>query len=151
MDVETLTKAVADHVQEYTQSGGARPFGTALLVGGITGGNGIDGGAGGEPVLYETDPSGTPSAWDAAAVGKESREIRDFLETEYVAGLDLDSGVDLALEALAVPEEEGFAPTDVAVSTVTEAVGYQPLSADERRTTLEALGLLDEGGDRQTS
>jgi proteasome alpha subunit len=142
MGVETLTKEVADHVQEYTQSGGARPFGTALLVGGFT----ED-----EPVLYETDPSGTPSAWDAAAIGKGSPEIREFFEAEYVAGLDLDSGVDLALEALAAPGDESFAPTDVAVSTVALESGYRPLSTDERRTTLEDLGLLDEGGNRRAS
>jgi proteasome alpha subunit len=159
MDVETLAKDLADHLQEYTQSGGARPFGTALLVGGITGGNGIDGtnidgtstAGGGQPVLYETDPSGTPSAWDAAAVGSGSSEIREFLEAEYAAGLDLDSGVDLALEALATPDDQTFAPTDVAVATVTEGTGYRNLPADERRTALEALGLLDEDRNRQAS
>ncbi len=33
--VETLTKEVTDHIQQYTQVGGARPFGVALIVGGI--------------------------------------------------------------------------------------------------------------------
>ena len=33
--VETLTKAVTDHIQQYTQVGGARPFGVALLFGGV--------------------------------------------------------------------------------------------------------------------
>jgi proteasome alpha subunit len=154
MGVEALTKEVADHVQEYTQSGGARPFGTALLVGGLTGGVEIDGADstdGGEPALYETDPSGTPSAWDAATIGKGSRETREFLEAEYVPDADLDSGVDLALEALAAPDDESFAPTDVAVSTVAPGTGYRNLPTDERRTALETLGLLDEGGDRRAS
>ena len=146
MGVETLTKAVADHVQEYTQTGGARPFGTALLVGGLSDG---------EPALYETDPSGTPSAWDAAAVGRESARIREFLEAEYAAEMDLDSGVDLALEALAAPDDETFAPTDVAVATVavgqSPETGYRTLSTDECRAALESVGLLDEGGSRQAS
>jgi len=50
-DVESLTKEVTDYIQQYTQTGGARPFGVALLVGGIENG---------EPRLFETDPSGTP-------------------------------------------------------------------------------------------
>ncbi|ELY43919.1 archaeal proteasome endopeptidase complex subunit alpha, partial [Natronorubrum bangense] len=29
--VETLTKEVTDHIQQYTQVGGARPFGVALI------------------------------------------------------------------------------------------------------------------------
>ena len=142
MGVESLTKEVADHVQEYTQSGGARPFGTALLVGGVTDG---------EPALYETDPSGTPSAWAAAAVGRESGDIREFLEAEYAADADLDSGVDLALEALAVPDDASFSTADVAVATVEVGEGYRALSTDERRNALDALGLLDEDGNPQAS
>ncbi|WP_137285118.1 archaeal proteasome endopeptidase complex subunit alpha [Halorussus salinisoli] len=142
MGVEPLTKEVADHVQDYTQSGGARPFGTALLVGGVTDGT---------PALYETDPSGTPSAWDAAAVGRESATIREFLEAEYVTDAELDSGVDLALAALAAPDEATFAEADVTVATVTEDAGYRALAADERQNALDALGLLDEGGEPQAS
>jgi len=141
--VEHLTKEVADHVQEYTQSGGARPFGTALLVGGVV----EDGGSGvATPVLYETDPSGTPSAWDAAAVGRESGQIREFLESEYVREADLDTGIDLALEALATPGDEGFASSEVAAATVTAESGYRTLSVGERRDALDELGLLDEDG-----
>jgi proteasome alpha subunit len=137
MGVEPLTKEVADRVQEYTQSGGARPFGTALLVGGVTDGT---------PALYETDPSGTPSAWEAAAVGQRSGDIRQFLEAEYEASADLDAGVDLALDALAAPDDRSFAPADVAVATVTAEAGYSQLPTDERRSALDALGLLDEDG-----
>ena len=137
VDAETLTKAVGDHVQEYTQSGGARPFGTALLVGGVTDG---------ETALYETDPSGTPSSWRAAAVGRDSADIRRFLEAEYDATLDLESGVDLALEALASPaDDEGFAPEDVAVSTVAVGEPYRTLPIRERRDALDDLDLLGDG------
>ncbi|MFC4447970.1 archaeal proteasome endopeptidase complex subunit alpha [Halorussus aquaticus] len=142
MPVEPLAKEVADHVQEYTQSGGARPYGTALLVGGVTDGR---------PVLYETDPSGTPSAWDAAAIGGESGEIREFLEAEYAADADLESGVDLALEALAAPDDATFSPAEVAVGTVTAESGYRTLPTDDRRNALDALGLLDEDGGPQAS
>ncbi|WP_435175322.1 archaeal proteasome endopeptidase complex subunit alpha [Halorussus sp. AFM4] len=142
MGVEPLAKAVADRVQEYTQSGGARPFGTALLVGGVTDG---------EPALYETDPSGTPSAWRAAAVGRDSADIREFLEAEYAADADLDAGVDLALAALAAPDDASFSPADVAVATVAVGEGYRVLPTDERRSALDALGLLDEEGNPQAS
>jgi proteasome alpha subunit len=33
--VESLSTTVADHVQEHTQTGGARPYGTALLFAGV--------------------------------------------------------------------------------------------------------------------
>ncbi|UPV74767.1 archaeal proteasome endopeptidase complex subunit alpha [Halorussus limi] len=142
MGVEPLAKEIADHVQEYTQSGGARPFGTALLVGGV---------ADGRPALYETDPSGTPSAWKAAAVGRESAVIREFLEAEYRSDADLDASVDLALDALAAPDDASFSPADVAVATVTAESGYRRLPTDERRNALDSLGLLDESGSPQAS
>ncbi|QLD88353.1 archaeal proteasome endopeptidase complex subunit alpha [Natronomonas salina] len=96
--VETLTKAVTDHIQEYTQTGGARPFGVALLVGGVD--------ENGEPRLFETDPSGTPYEWQATAVGGDRDEIQSVLEDGYREDLDLDAGIDLALQGLATTDEE---------------------------------------------
>ena len=52
ISVEMLVKKVCDHKQNYTQYGGARPFGTALLVAG-TDDLGVH--------LFETDPSGPSS------------------------------------------------------------------------------------------
>ena len=46
--VDILTKKICDFKQSFTQYGGSRPFGTALLIGGVDE-NGIH--------LFETDPS----------------------------------------------------------------------------------------------
>jgi len=51
--VETLTKFVTDHIQENTQRGGTRPYGAALLIGGIDNG---------EPRLFAADPLGPPTS-----------------------------------------------------------------------------------------
>ena len=97
VDVETLTKAVTDNIQQYTQTGGARPFGVALLVGGVDDG---------EPRLFETDPSGTPYEWQATAVGGDREAIQDVLEAGYREEMDLDAGIDLALEGLGVTNDD---------------------------------------------
>ncbi|RBI61735.1 proteasome endopeptidase complex, archaeal, alpha subunit [halophilic archaeon] len=133
MGVEPFTKALTDHVQEYTQQGGARPFGAALLVGGMDD----------EPRLFETDPSGTPREWRATAIGANDGDVREFLKANYDDGLSVEQGVDLALEALAESrqDEEGIAPETVSVATV--APEYGELADDERRSRLDALGLLD--------
>jgi proteasome alpha subunit len=107
--VETLTKAVTDHIQQYTQVGGARPFGVALIIGGIEDG---------EPRLYETDPSGTPYEWKALAVGADRGEIEDYLEEHYDEQMDLDSGVGLALSALASVNDGTLTPEGIGVATV---------------------------------
>ena len=48
-------------LQEFTQSGGVRPFGVSLLIIGSD-----DKG----PVLYQVDPSGSYFPWKACAIGK---------------------------------------------------------------------------------
>ncbi|MFC7020098.1 MULTISPECIES: archaeal proteasome endopeptidase complex subunit alpha [Haloarcula] len=107
--VEALTKEVTDYIQQYTQTGGARPFGVALLVGGIEDG---------EPRLFETDPSGTPYEWQAVAIGGSREDIQRFLEDEYAEGLDLEGGIELALRALASINDDGLDPTGVDIATI---------------------------------
>jgi len=109
IDVETLTKAVTDHIQEYTQTGGARPFGVALLVGGVEDG---------EPRLFETDPSGTPYEWKATIIGGGQDDGQRYLEDNYEPGMDLDSGIGLALGAVADTTDAGLEATGVEVTTV---------------------------------
>jgi len=121
--VEALTKEITDHIQQYTQVGGARPFGVALIVGGIEDG---------EPRLFETDPSGTPYEWQALAVGADRGEIDDYLEANYDPEATLDEGVELALSALASVNDGELDPEGVGVATVdVETESYTSLSDEE--------------------
>ena len=129
--VETLTKRVTDHIQQYTQTGGARPFGVALLVAGIEDG---------EPRLFETDPSGTPYEWQAVAIGGGRDEMQSFLEEEYQAEMDLSGGVDLALEALSVDADVDAAGVNV-VTVDVESGTVDTLSDDEVGAHVEELDL----------
>jgi proteasome alpha subunit len=133
--VETLTKDVTDHIQQYTQVGGARPFGVALIIGGVENG---------QPRLFETDPSGTPYEWRALAIGANRGEIEDYLEESYEEGMNLDDGVELALSALeTVSDEEGIEPQGVGLSTVpTETGAYRVHDTEEIREYLESFDLL---------
>ena len=132
--VETLTKAVTDHIQQYTQVGGARPFGVALIIGGIENGT---------PRLYETDPSGTPYEWQALAVGADRGEIEDYLEANYDTEMALDEGVGLALSALASVNDGSLAPEGIGVATIpTETAEFAELSDEETEARLEENDLL---------
>ncbi|WP_436901226.1 archaeal proteasome endopeptidase complex subunit alpha [Halovenus halobia] len=120
--IEALSKEVTDHIQQYTQTGGARPFGVALLLGGIEDG---------EPRLFEADPSGTPYEWQAVAIGGGREDIQAHLEEEYSPEMDLDGGVTLALESLAVGTDELEAGS-VDIATVdTESEQLRSLSSEE--------------------
>ena len=60
--VSQLVKQTASVMQEFTQSGGVRPFGISVLVAGSDGD--------GTPRLYQVDPSGAYFGWKATAIGK---------------------------------------------------------------------------------
>ena len=129
--VEALTKDITDNIQQYTQVGGARPFGAALLVGGVSDG---------EPRLFETDPSGTPNEWKAVAIGSDRMEIQELLEERWREDLTLDEGIELALAALGRVRDEDLDPSGLAVAVVETATGsYRSLSNAEIGEYLEAV------------
>jgi proteasome alpha subunit len=91
IDVETLAKKICDFKQAYTQLGGLRPFGTALLIGGVYNGNSY---------LFETDPSGALLEYKATAIGSGRSVVTELLEQEYREEINLEEAIVLALEAL---------------------------------------------------
>ncbi len=134
--VETLTKEVTDHIQQFTQIGGARPFGVALLIGGIEAGR---------PRLYETDPSGTPYEWQAIAIGSDRDELQSFLEEHYDPEIELADAVELGLEALDSVTEDPVDPTGVGAATVdAETEQYRKLTDDDIEAALADADLLSE-------
>jgi 20S proteasome subunit alpha 2 len=96
-----LVQRIAGVMQEYTQSGGVRPFGVSLLICGIeeshTNGEKI-------PLLFQCDPSGAYFAWKATAMGKNSINGKTFLEKRYTEDMELDDAVHIAILTL----KEGF-------------------------------------------
>jgi len=134
MGVETLTKTVTDFIQRYTQVGGARPFGVALVVGGVENG---------EPRLFETDPSGTPYEWEALAIGESRDDIQDYFEEHYEPDLSLDEGIELALRALASVTDDGLAAAGLGLATIdADTEQYHQYSLDELDDLLAEHGLL---------
>ncbi len=91
----TLVSEISQVVQEYTQSGGVRPFGVSTLIAGYDGQG---------PHLYQLDPSGAYYEWKATAIGKNMKNAKNFLEKRYNKEMELDDVVHTALLTL----KEGF-------------------------------------------
>jgi proteasome alpha subunit len=97
VDVETVAKHLADQCQQYTQFGGARPFGVALIIAGVDShGNS----------LFLTDPSGTFIAYDAVAIGAGSDQANDFLEKNYRHDISLEDASALATACIYLASEQ---------------------------------------------
>jgi proteasome alpha subunit len=135
IDIEVLTKAVTDNIQQYTQMGGVRPFGAALLVGGVSNGRAR---------LFETDPSGTPNEWKAVAIGADRSDLQTYLENNWTEDLGLEAGVDLALEALSLTRDEELEPSGLAIAVVETATeAYRELTTEEIETHLADIETED--------
>merc|ERR1711920_858776 len=93
--VAQLVREVATVMQEFTQSGGVRPFGVSLLIAGYDSHG---------PQLYQADPSGTYFAWKASAIGKNMTNAKSFLEKRYSEEMELEDAVHTAILTL----KEGF-------------------------------------------
>ena len=89
--VQTLVKRISDISQAYSQHGGVRPFGAALLFVGIDGQG---------PQVYTTSPSGTFFSWIAKAIGYKSDDCQDFLKDDYKEPKPLEDVKKYALKTL---------------------------------------------------
>lgn len=127
--VEYVTRHIAALQQRYTQSGGVRPFGISTLVAGFD--------AKDEPALFQTDPSGTYSAWRAAAIGRNSKAVLEFLEKNALKATAGRDTLKLAFRALS--EVVDATPDNVEVAVVTKEKGITLLSRDERKSVLDEL------------
>jgi 20S proteasome subunit alpha 2 len=94
--VNQIVRELAAIMQEFTQSGGVRPFGVSLLIAGY------DEVAGAQ--LYQVDPSGSYWAWKASAIGKGMVNARTFLEKRYKEDVGLEDAIHTAILTL----KEGF-------------------------------------------
>ncbi|KAJ1366721.1 hypothetical protein KIN20_027474 [Parelaphostrongylus tenuis] len=119
-----LVTQIAAVMQEYTQSGGVRPFGVSLLIAGWDK-------TPGRPLLFQSDPSGAYFAWKATALGKNDVNAKTFLEKRYSEALELDDGIHTALLTLRESFDVGMTEDNVEVA-VCNAKGFQRLTKQQQ-------------------
>ena len=122
ISVEMLVKKVCDHKQNYTQYGGARPFGTALLV------------AGSDDLgvhLFETDPSGALIAFKATCIGIGRNAAIEVLEKDYEDDMEYEEAMKLGLKTLEAAIEEKPKAECVEIGVAEEGKKFRRLSEEE--------------------
>jgi 20S proteasome subunit alpha 2 len=144
--VKILVQEIAKVMQESTQSGGIRPFGVSLLVGGYDQNSE-------KFQLSQVDPSGSYFPWKATAIGKTSNSAKTFLEKRWNENLELEDAIHVALLALkeSVDGELTGENLDIAIvsdsneellgfkGTDEEGPRFKKLSAEEINDRLDAL------------
>ena len=131
IDLETLVKRLCDFKQNYTQYGGVRPFGTALLVAGVD--------EAGQH-LFETDPSGALVAYKAGSIGAGKNAIMDVFEEEYEEGMTMEDAVLLGLRALTKATEDKLSTEAVEIGVVRDDENFRKLTEAEVGAYVKKLG-----------
>lgn len=122
--VGQLVKSTASVMQEYTQSGGVRPFGVSLLVAGMDGD--------GVPRLFQVDPSGAYFGWKATAIGKGYVNANNFLEKRYQEDMELEDAIHTALLTLREGFEGEMTGHNIEVGVVSKSDGKFRLLTPEQ-------------------
>ena len=129
IDVEALSKKLCDHMQTYTQFGGARPYGTALLIAGVSDG---------EARLFETDPSGTLLEYKATGIGIGRPAAMKLFEEEYNYDGTISDAIILGLKALRDATEGKFDVNTVEIGVIEmKNPVFRKMSKDEVASFVE--------------
>ena len=123
VEVETIAKHLADQCQQYTQYAGVRPYGVALILGGVVNNT---------PQLYLTDPSGTYISYDAISIGSGSDSVTDFLEKTYKEELTLDEASTLAAAGIYLSSEDKEGTSHIRMAHIKTESGLYELVSDEQ-------------------
>ena len=132
IQVKTLVKRICDFKQTYTQYGGVRPFGTALLIAGVD-----DTGA----RLFATDPSGALMEYKASSEGAGRSGAMAFFESHYKENLSVDEAIDLGIKALNKGNEGKLNPEAIEIGVILKGKKFRILSPEDTKIHVtKALG-----------
>ena len=109
----------------------ARPFGVALLIGGVDE-NG--------PALYHVDPSGTHTRFLAKAIGAGSEGAQNALKDHYNKSLTLKEAQKIALQILKDVMEDKISNINVEMALITTESGkFHVCNKDEIEAVIKTL------------
>jgi len=129
--VTGLAKYLGDLEQMYTQSGGVRPFGISLIIGGVSDD---------ECRIYETDPSGALVEYKATAIGLGRDKALELFEDKYEDDISLEDAIDLAIEGIYVATDGKIADDSVEISVIDKSTAqYRKLESDDIDTYVQKV------------
>ena len=127
MPVHSLSREVANLMQEYTQSGGVRPFGVCILLAGYDR-NGHH--------LYQVDPSGAYYELKAGAVGKNKSRATQNLERRYKDGLSIVDGLGIIISTLREGYDGEVNEKNIEIA-ILKSTGFELLTPEQIKNYLK--------------
>jgi len=129
VDAESLVKEIANVKQAYSQYGGARPFGVALLFAGIDPDESRN--------LFVTDVTGNYFGFRATAIGENDEKIKEMLRKDYKENLDIEGCMNLALDIFKRVLGKGFDISRFEAAYIGKDKTFKRLVGDDLRKFLK--------------
>ena len=89
IEPELVVKEISNMKQQFTQYGGARPFGVSMMTSGLNQE---------KPELYVSDVTGNYYAYHANAIGENDEKLKEKLREKYKKDFNIKRGVKAAVE-----------------------------------------------------
>ncbi|RLG16290.1 proteasome subunit alpha [Candidatus Pacearchaeota archaeon] len=89
IEPESVIKDISNIKQQFTQYGGARPFGVSTMIAGIN----LN-----KPELFTSDVTGNYFAYYSNAIGENDERIKEKLREKFKKDLTIKKGVKIALD-----------------------------------------------------
>jgi len=99
VEPELVIKEISNLKQQFTQYGGARPFGVSLMVAGIQDN---------KPRLFTSDITGNYFEYYTNAIGEDDEKIKELLREKYKKDLTLKKASLLAIEIMKEIQKDKF-------------------------------------------
>lgn len=99
IEPELIVKEISNVKQQFSQYGGARPFGVSLMVAGINNK---------KPELYTSDTTGNYLGYYANSIGENDDKIKEKIREKYNSNLKINDGVKIALEIFKELDDKKF-------------------------------------------
>ena len=128
--VDVLNKRIAEIVQSYTQYGGVRPFGVALLVGGVSDK---------KIKLSEIPTSGAMLEYLATAIGSGADKVKAYFESAYKTNMNRDEAISFLISSMkeaAGKSDKKFSPTQLEIAILERKQGFKRLTESEIKAYL---------------
>ena len=89
IDPISVIQMIADNKQAYTQYGGSRPYGVAVMIAGVSKGKGH---------LYTSDITGNFFAYKANSIGENDEQVKEELRKGVNENMTMEEGVKFVMK-----------------------------------------------------
>ncbi len=110
----SVIQMIADNKQLYTQYGGARPYGVAMMVAGVSKN---------KAHLYTSDITGNFFSYRANAIGENDEQIKEELRKDFNENMTMDEGIKFVMKIFKEILAKNFEPARFDIATVSSKDG----------------------------